>query len=93
MNEVNSSVTFTVEKEGNAKGSFITYEVNDDVDVDVDVDLNRSVVISDTNTSNLIYIHWNSPDGHCRVKSETYFKDDLYHCWDHTFNLDYAIGS
>lgn len=75
-----ANVEFTVEKEGNSFGSTIAYSV------DASADLNRNVTIVDTNSENTIDVLWNSEEGFGKIKSEVFFKDNLYHCWDSTLN-------
>lgn len=70
-----STATFTVEAEGEHKGSFINYEVTTS-------DLDRNVTISDTSTSNEIVVAWSSTTFEGRVKSEAHFGDNDYRCWD-----------
>ncbi|WP_420578538.1 hypothetical protein [Ekhidna sp.] len=71
---------FTIQKEGDYFGSSIAYEAN------ANATYNRGVMIIDTNASNTIEVDWNSPSGEGRVKSEAYFQDSAYHCWDETLN-------
>jgi hypothetical protein len=71
-----ASATFTVEKEGLLQGSYIIYTR------DENSDLNRFVEISNTNTDDLIEIFWSSELKLGRVKSENYFNDSDFHCWD-----------
>ncbi len=71
-----AKTTFTVEKEGDHLGSYIAYEM------DANADLNRNVVISDANTTNMIYVDWNHSENYGRVKSESHFQNNVYHCWD-----------
>jgi hypothetical protein len=75
-----ADVTFTVEKEGDGFGSSISYMV------DANADLDRNVTIVDTNTENSIDVQWNAENGNGRIKSEAFFEDNLYHCWDTTLN-------
>ncbi|MEO9475310.1 MAG: hypothetical protein ABJG41_07235 [Cyclobacteriaceae bacterium] len=72
--------TFTVEKDGAAKGSYITYAISSDTEFD------RNVIISDVNAEKQIFIDWSSTNFSGRVKSETYFQDSFYHCWDQTLS-------
>lgn len=80
-NEANAttSTTFTVEKEGSNKGSYITYKT------DNNADLSRMVIISDINSDTKIYTDWNHTNNKGRVKSESHFKDSLFHCWDSNY--------
>jgi hypothetical protein len=68
--------TFTIEKEGDLVGSYIGYSRDDNND------LNRAVEISNTQSGDLIEIYWNSELKFGRVKSENYFNDTDFHCWD-----------
>ncbi|GAB3650813.1 hypothetical protein GCM10028791_18590 [Echinicola sediminis] len=71
-----ATTTFTVEKEGESKGSSISYTV------DNSMDLNRSVVINNVQLSNEISVDWSKEDKYGRVKSQSHFENALYHCWD-----------
>jgi len=75
-----ADVVFTVEKEGDGFGSTIGYTAS------AGAVLNRSVLIVDTNSSNTIDVQWNKEDGFGKIKSEVFFEDTLYHCWDETRN-------
>jgi len=68
--------TFTVEKEGDHKGSSITYSI------DNTMDLNRSVLINNVELSSEIFVDWSKENKYGRVKSQAHFEDELYHCWD-----------
>lgn len=70
------SATFTIEKDGDLKGSYISYSR------DETSDYNRSVEILNTKSTDLINIEWNSELKYGRVKSQNYFGDTDYHCWD-----------
>jgi len=70
------NANFTIEKEGDLEGSYIYYSKDDAAD------LNRSVEISNTQSGDLIEIHWSSELKFGRVKSEGYFNDAVFHCWD-----------
>lgn len=67
---------FTIEKEGTFQNSSITYSI------DASATFDRSVIIVDTNNSNTINTDWNSISSEGRVKSELWFNDSLFHCWD-----------
>ena len=71
-----ANADFTIEKEGDLLGSYIHYSR------DENIDLNRSVEISNTQSGDLIEIYWNSELKFGRVKSEIYFNDNAFHCWD-----------
>ncbi|SMG35655.1 hypothetical protein SAMN05661096_02367 [Marivirga sericea] len=71
-----ANATFTIEKQGVLEGSFIIYNR------DENSDYNRSVEISNTQTSDLIEIDWSSDLKFGRVKSENHFGDSDFHCWD-----------
>ncbi|MEQ6165632.1 hypothetical protein AAOE16_00440 [Ekhidna sp. MALMAid0563] len=75
-----ASSEFTIEKQGDYYQSSISYGAN------ANATYNRSVVIIDTNASNTINVDWNVPSGEGRVKSEAYFENTAYHCWDNTLN-------
>ncbi len=75
-----ADVVFTVEKEGDGFGSTISYTAS------TDAELNRSVLIVDTNASNTIDVQWNKEEGFGKIKSEVFFEDSVYHCWDETRN-------
>lgn len=75
-----ANVTFTVEKAGNGFGSTINYLV------DVGAELDRNVNIVDTNSENTIEVFWNAESGIGKIRSEVFFANNLFHCWDSTFN-------
>ncbi|WP_200975131.1 hypothetical protein [Echinicola sp. 20G] len=70
------TTTFTVEKEGENKGSSITYGVDGSMDMD------RSVMINNVSSGDEIYVNWSKEGSYGRVMSEMHFDDELYHCWD-----------
>lgn len=74
--QTEANATFTIEKEGESLGSYIEYSRNENSDY------NRSVEISNTQSGDLIEIDWNSELKFGRVKSENYFGDTDFHCWD-----------
>ena len=74
------AVTFTVEKPGDSFGSSISYMV------DAGAELNRNVTIIDTNTENTIEVLWSAENSNGKIKSQVFFEDNLYHCWDTTLN-------
>ncbi|MEQ9375112.1 MAG: hypothetical protein RIG68_08045 [Imperialibacter sp.] len=75
-----ADVTFTVEKPGDSFGSSISYMV------DAGAELNRNVTIIDTNTENTIQVLWSAENSNGKIKSQVFFEDNLYHCWDTTLN-------
>jgi hypothetical protein len=75
-NQTVVNAIFTIEKEGDLLGSYIDYSR------DEDADLNRSVEISNTQSGDLIEIYWNSELKFGRVRSENYFNNTDFHCWD-----------
>lgn len=74
--QTEGEATFTIEKEGDLIGSYISYSR------DENSDFNRSVDISNTQTGDMIEIDWNSELKYGRVKSENHFGDTDFHCWD-----------
>ncbi|WMN07211.1 hypothetical protein [Marivirga arenosa] len=71
-----ANANFTIEKEGDLLGSYINYAIDDENNLD------RSVEISNTESGDLIEIYWNQELKFGRVKSEKYFGDTDFHCWD-----------
>lgn len=71
-----ANADFTIEKEGELEGSYIYYNRDDNSDFD------RSVEISNNQSTDLIEVAWNSESKVGRVKSENYFGDTDFHCWD-----------
>lgn len=72
----NGFTKFTVEKEGDHKGSSIRYAVNGDEYFD------RMVTIVNSAEENTIYVDWRSEEKNGRVKSFAHFGDEMFHCWD-----------
>lgn len=74
--EGKANVTFTVEKEGDGQGSSLSYSAF------AEGDFNRKVIITDTNTENVVTAEWHSTEKNGRVKSLKHFQDEEFHCWD-----------
>jgi hypothetical protein len=74
-----ASATFSIEKEGPNVGSYIAYSI------DESSDLNRFAEISNTQSGDMIEVFWSTDLKFGRVKSETYFGDTVFHCWDQDF--------
>lgn len=71
-----AEATFTIEKEGASSNSYIKYMKNENDD------FNRAVEISNTDSGDLIEIDWNNELKFGRVKSQNYFNDAAFHCWN-----------
>ncbi|AGA77278.1 hypothetical protein [Echinicola vietnamensis] len=72
----NTTVTYTMQKDGDYEGSSFIYQENQSSD------LNKKVILSNAYSESDVSISWNSTAKYGRVKSESFFGDSQYHCWD-----------